>query len=167
MSYINMDHAIWVARQIAAHQETKPTAAQRRAMADSKGWHAAPPLLTHFQQRAFDILGIVGNGIYNAPIAWARVTWFPTQVIVPWRNGLGTWDFMELTRLVFLCHQARIRGYIEPGAPRYLNIVLSERSHEGGMARQHPNLDEATAAWLKEMPPDHPIIYCLPKAEAA
>lgn len=166
MSYVNMDHASWVARNIEGHKRMKATAREQRAAADNKGWHAAPDVMTPFHRRAFDILGIVGNGIYNAPIAWSGIVWYPRQIIVPWRNGLGTWDFMELTRLVFLCHQARIRGYIEPGAPRHLNIWLSERTHEGDIARRHPNLDEAVAEWLKEVPADHPIVYRLPETNS-
>lgn len=169
MTYIDMDHAAWVERSNAAYKSRKPTAAQRRAAAEGKGPFAAPDKLTPFQVRAFDILGIVGGGIYNAPISWNSVHWMPRQIIVPWRNnnGFGTWDFMGLTRFVFLCHEARIRGYLEAGAPGCLWVWLSERSHEGAMHVRHPNLDEAVAAWRREFPADHPIVYRPKEAVAA
>jgi hypothetical protein len=159
MSYINMDHAAWAQANITAHKKQKPTAAERRAMADHKGFFAAPDQLTPFQVRAFNILGIVGNGIYNAPIGWSGIIWRPRQMIVPWRRGLGTWDFMELTRFCFLCHDARIRGYIEGGAPGRLKLWLNERAAEGEMSARHPSLEEAVASWRADLPLDHSIRY--------
>lgn len=166
MSYINMDHARWVQSNNAAAKSFAPTAAERRAATDHKGPFAAPDVLTDFQCRAFNILGIVGNGIYNAPIAWSGVWWGARQVIVPWRHGMGTWDFMELTRFVFLCHDARIRGYLEPSSPGFMKVCLSERAAEGDMARRHPNLEEAVAAWRAEVPKDHAIAYRAPAVAA-
>lgn len=159
MSYVNMDHAQWVQRCIAASKSQKMLTIDRRRLAESRGWHAAPDELNQFQRRAFDILGIVGGGIYNAPIAWSGVVWAPRQIIVPWRHGMGTWDFMALTRFVFLCHDARIRGYIEPSSPGYLKVWLSERVAEGPISQRHPSLEEAVAAWRAEVPLDHPIAY--------
>lgn len=168
MAYTNMDHAGWLQGTISAAKKSKPTAKERRALADHKGWHAAPDVLNPFQRRAADLLGIVGNGIYSAPIAWSGVIWAPNFIIVPWWKGLGTFDFMELTRFVFLCHDARIRGYISTHSPRHLEIALHERVHEGPMSLRHPNLDEAVAAWRAEVPLDHPIAYRVPdKAEQA
>lgn len=167
MSYINMDHAGWVQSQIGASKKQKMTKRDQRARADHKGWFAAPDDLTPFQRRAFDILGIIGNGIYNAPIAWDGVIWARDYLIVPWRKGLGTWDFMELTRLVFLCHEARIRGYIETHSPRHLAIALHERSHHGGMSKRHPNLDEAISGFRSEFGSHHSINYQMPPLAVA
>jgi hypothetical protein len=168
MSYINMDHAGWVQRQIEASKRQKPTAAERRAASEAKGWHAAPDHLNTFQQRALNLLGIVGGGIYNAPIGWSGVRWGERQIIVPWRSkGLGTFDFSDLTTFVFLCHEARIRGYVCAGGPGMLSLWLTERESTGGYSRRHPNLDEALAAWRRQFPVDHPIRYCEPAPEVA
>jgi hypothetical protein len=167
MSYVNMDHARWVTSSIAAGKRMATKGQFRKAKEESRGWAAAPDELTDFQKRAFDILGIVGGGIYNAPIAWDSVYWQPKTIIVSWYKGLGTFDFSELTRLVFLCHEARIRGYIGPLAHRYLEIHLSERVADGDMARRHPGLQEAVNAWREEFPADHSIVYRSPTAEAA
>lgn len=167
MSYINMDHAGWVERNIEASKKQRPTKRDERAAREHKGWFAAPDVLTPFQRRAFDILGIVGGGIYNAPIAWDGVAWAPNYLHLPWRKSLATWDFMELTQFVFLCHEARIRGSIGTHSPRHLVIGLHERRHEGGMATRHPNLDEAVAAFRAEISAAHPINYRIPLALAA
>lgn len=161
MSYFNMDHAGWVQRNIAAYKKHKPTAADRRSAAEHKGWFAAPDELNPFQRRAFDILGIVGGGIYNAPIAWRSIVWHPRFIIVKWRNNLATWDFCQLTRFVFLCHEARIRGGIA-ASMRELEVALHERVAEGPISLRHPNLDEAVAAWREEFPATHSIIYSGP-----
>jgi len=159
MSYVNMDHARWVASNIAASKSRAPTAREKRRAVDHRGWFAAPDELNAFQCRAFDILGIVGNGIYNAPISWDTVYWHPRMIAVGWRNSLATFDFMALTRFVFLCHEARIRGEISSKGFRYVEIHLSERVDAGSIGARHPNLDEAVAAFRQEFPADHSINY--------
>lgn len=106
-----------------------------------------------------DILGIVGNGIYNAPISWDTVFWRSRMVAVTWRNSLATFDFTALTRFVFLCHEARIRGEISSKGFRHIEIHLSERVAAGSIGNRHPNLDEAVAAFRQEFPADHSINY--------
>lgn len=167
MSYIHMDHAGWVESNIAASKRHKPTAKERRMAADRRGWHAAPDKLNPFQQRAFNILGIVGNGIYNAPISWDGLVWMPRSIILSWRKGFGTFDFMELTRFVMLCHEARIRGYIAPKSFRELEVSLHERVAVGSMGTRHPNVGEMLEAWRKEFPVDHSIVYQEKIAEVA
>lgn len=159
MSYVNMDHAAWVQSSIAAGKKLATKGDKRKAIEESRGWAAAPDELTDFQKRAFTVLGIVGGGIYNAPIAWKTVYWQPNTLIFAWWKGLGTFDFSELTRFVFLCHEARIRGYIGPLAPRYLEIHLSERAATGGISQRHPDLHEALLAWRDEFPADHSLVY--------
>lgn len=167
MSYVNMDHAAWVQKEMEASKRRKPTKKDRDRAAEHKGWFASPEKLNDFQRRAFDILGIIGNGIYNCPISWDTVVWHPRFVIVAWRNSLATWDFSELSRLVFFCHEARIRASIAPNGPRHMELALHERVAMGGMAVRHPNLDEAVAAFRAELRPDHPIIYREPTTAIA
>src|SRR5262245_51201576 len=109
-SYANMDHAAWVERQIAAWQlRFKPNKREMAMARDGRGWYGAPITLNHFQRRAIDMLGIVGNGIYNAPLNWKTLTWRPDSLEVSWRNSLATYDFSCLTRLAFLAHEGRMR----------------------------------------------------------
>jgi hypothetical protein len=159
MSYINMDHAGWVESNIAAYKRQKPTARDRRHAAEHRGWFAAPDQLNPFQRRAFTILGIVGGGIYNAPIGWDGLTWDSRYIICSWRKGFGTFDFSDLTRFVFLCHEARIRGHIGPSGPGLLEVALHERAAAGGMATRHPNLDEVYLEWRQLFPAGHSVIY--------
>lgn len=165
MSYVNMNHHEWVQRQITKAQPKKSLPMPSRAarmMRDGKGWLAAPETLSRFQQRAFDILGIVGGGIYNCPISWDSLEWEAgTGLGVPWgpSNGFGTWDFDNLTWLVFLCHEARIRCDISPNGPKGLKIYLHPRRDDGSISERHPNLDEAVVNFRSHVGPGHPIMF--------
>jgi hypothetical protein len=159
MSYLNMDHAGWVERSIEASRRAPTKAELRKATEEHRGWAAAPDKLNPFQVRAINILGIVAGGIYNAPIAWKTFYWTPRTLICAWHKGLGTFDFNELTTLVLLCHEARIRAYIAPLNHQHIEIMLNERAPTGDMAARHPNLDEMLADWREKFPSDHSVIY--------
>lgn len=61
-------------------------------------------------------------------------------------SGLSTTDFDELTRLVFLAHDRRIRVSVLPSAPRRLRLVAHQRPlREGNMAARHPTIETALA----------------------
>lgn len=155
-----MDHAGWVERNNAAANciSTK-----------RKGYRPAPEALSPLQAKAMDILGMVYGGIYNAPIVWDKVEWNTGGgVWVTARdNGLATFDFAQLTRLVFLAHEARIRVEIRAKARGYFEISFFTRTHEGGMALRHPNLAEALADFRAYLPADHRILYRGDQTEAA
>lgn len=168
MSYNTMDHAGWVERKASA---AKSMMKRRPSPAATKGWGAAPETLSGFQAKVMDILGMVGSGIYNAPIAWNGVQWkgWGGGIAVPWRHDLSTFDFANLTRLVFLGHEARIRVEIRPHAPGHLLLCFWPRTDTGRSSQRHPNLDEAVAEFRKYLPADHRILYRAPApaAEAA
>lgn len=162
MSYVNMDHAGWLQRSIEIEQRRNPTKREREKQAQGQGWFAAPSQLNHFHRRAVNIIGIVGGGIYNAPISWTSAHWSNRHVIVPWwGGGFATWDFSKLTTLVCLCHEARIRAEI--GAlhvrPGHLSVGLHERRHDRSISDIHPNLDEAIASFREWFKPNHMIAY--------
>lgn len=152
MSYQDMDHGGWVENN---------NAAGNRMYRNRKGYKPKPESLTPFQGRVMDILGMVCGGIYNAPISWDKVEWNNGGgIFVTLRDdGFSTFDFYKLTALVFLCHEARIRCEISAKARGYFELGFWQRSHEGGMGRRHPNLDEAMEAFRAYLPPDHSIIY--------
>jgi hypothetical protein len=160
MSYQRHDHAAWV--------EDNNRAANR-LYANRKSYRPAPEALTDFQAKVMDILGMVEGGIYNASITWEKVEWgygFGGLSVVVRDAGYATWDFAKLTRLVFLCHEARIRCDLSARTGGYFGLVFHPRTHDGGMAERHPNLDEAVEAFREYLPPDHRIIYRAPDAQA-
>lgn len=158
MSYARMDHAAWVQEQIGPSKRMMTASVRRRP----DGWAAAPDTLVPIQAKAFDILGMVFGGIYNAPISWKSVQWNRgggLGVPISGFRCLSTFDFGHLTMLVFLAHEARIRVSVEPHGMRGMLISFYQRVDTGDMALRHPNLDEAVAAFRKYLPADHGIIY--------
>jgi hypothetical protein len=152
MSYATMDHADWMQKQIDATRAN----AQRRGKIPM----GLPEQLSDFQKKAVDIVGMVGGGIYNAPIA-DKIDWHygHTGVAFIWKREMSTWDFDQLTILVFLCHEARIRCQIESAGPSMMRLAFWPRTHKGDVARRHPSLDEAVTAFRAYLPADHRIIY--------
>lgn len=168
MSYQHMDHARWVEANGAAYKRME---SRRKRKDNTRGWQAMPEKLSEFQAKVMDILGMAFGGIYNAPIAWSGVQWQSgwRGIGVPVRaNGLSTWDYQTLTRLVFLCHEARIRMDIDTHSFRHLSLRFDPRSHEGGVGSRHPSLDEAVSAFREYLPAGHRIVYrSPPDTEAA
>lgn len=175
MSYAEMDHAGWVESNIEAYKRraTKP---KRDKYGVQLGWQVAPDKLSDFQAQVFEILGIVGGGIYNAPISWDTVDWGHRgsweHVSVTWGsgNGLATFDSNRLTLLVLCCHTARIRCDISPNGPRAFRFSFWPREATGNYARRHPNVAEAVADFEAYLPADHRLRQPRPppdKAEAA
>nr|WP_298685291.1 hypothetical protein [uncultured Dongia sp.] len=162
MSYARMDHAGWVEKNNVAGKRLM-TATQRKS---DRGFATAPDQLSPFQVKVMDILGMVGGGIYNAPIVWESIDWGrpyssgkPGAISVSWRGHLATFDFNQLTRLVFLCHEARIRCALSPWNPGHLRLSFSSRTDEDGFSDGHPSLDEAVTTFRDYLPAEHRIIY--------
>lgn len=159
MSYDTMDHAGWVERNIAAVRCGRMSAIDRRRRAQGRGWWAAPEKLNPFQCRVMTILGIVGGGIYNAPIEWESVHWASWFVFVNWSSSLSTVDYRGLTDAVLLAHDAGIRLEIAP-AMRWLRLGFHDRERqtpEMGISQGHPSLETAIERHRKRFPTGHHI----------
>lgn len=155
-TYQHMDHADWMERN---------NRAANRLDRNRKGYKRQPEELNEFQKKVCDIIGMVGGGIYNAPVAHSKIDWQYGHdgVSVIWHGrDLSTFDFHELTALVFLCYEARIRCSLAPAGPRMLRLSFWQREATGSTPERHPNLDEAVAAFRAYLPVDHRIIYRVP-----
>jgi hypothetical protein len=159
-TYQFMDHAQWMEEQNVALNK-------RRGKRDV----LLPETLNPFQARVVDIVGMVGGGIYNAPICQPRSinwTYGGHGVSLTWDREMASFDFNQLTMLVFLCHEARIRVQVESAGPKRMRLSFWQRAapeENGGMACYHPSLDEAVAKFREYLPPNHRIIYKSPRAE--
>lgn len=159
MSYDVMDHAGWVERNIAAVKSGRMSPTDRRRLADHRGWWAAPDKLNPFQCRVMTILGVVGNGIYNAPIEWESVSWAPRSIFVNWNGNLSTVDFRGLTDAVLLAHDAGVRMSIAPHM-RWLHLGFHERERQIDgmhMSQGHPSLEQSVERHRKRFPSGHHI----------
>lgn len=163
-SYVTADHAAWVEQNAQGWRRMRRTrAGETRARMAARGWWATPDKLNPFQARTMDILGMVGGGIYNAPITWDDVIWHERYLVVPWKGSLATFDFCGLTRLVFLCHAARIRCEIQMERMR-LCLVFHDRGKAEAGGLPHPDIEEALKAFEAYLPPDHRVWYEQPGA---
>jgi len=150
MSYATMDHAGWAEDNIRA---AKSMRTGRKPRADArKGFAGAPDALNPFQRSVMDILGIVGGGIYNAPMSWDAIEWGQRYLAVPWRGDLATFDGKALTLLVMLCHEACIRVNISARTFRHVMLVFHPRRDDGCTMSRHPTLDEAAASFRSYVP---------------
>lgn len=67
-------------------------------------------------------------------------------------GSLATFDFDELTRLVYWAHQFGVRVDLGNGGPRALKIMLHARNkREGGMSERHPTMEQA----IERIAPHH------------
>jgi hypothetical protein len=59
-------------------------------------------------------------------------------------QGLSTYDFAQLTKLVVSCHDECVRGEIRTGGPGQLRIIITprERKHKYPDVGAHPTLDQ-------------------------
>ena len=85
----------------------------------------------------------------------------PRSGIKPFGDGwcvnhggdLSTWDFNDLTRLVFLAHDSCVRVSIIPSGSRVVKIAIWQREgREGRMSRRHPTIEQAEKSWRANHP---------------
>lgn len=95
-----------------------------------------------------DLLGDLYLGIYHLnpkslrKVDWTNDVWIGVTV----RDGLGTWDYNDLTRLVILCHDRMLRCQIDGLAPGYLRLAFHKRTQrEGANSKRHPTIEQAVA----------------------
>lgn len=68
-------------------------------------------------------------------------------------GALATFDFDDLTRLVFLAHDLCIRVSIEPCNPKHLRLMFHpRRERDGGMSIRHPTIETALERWRENNP---------------
>lgn len=102
-----------------------------------------------------DLLNEWAAGIYHLESrALGRVEWenprymrFNCQY-----SRLATWDFQDLTRLVFLAHDFCIRVEITPAGPKGVWLWFHWRKREGDMAERHPTLEQAVQSFRETYP---------------
>lgn len=65
------------------------------------------------------------------------------------RGDLATYDYNDLTKLVFMAHEKCIRVGISPLSKGTLEIAIWKRQREGGMSERHPTLEQAIESFRK------------------
>lgn len=89
-------------------------------------------------------------GIYHIDRECRRVDWSNKYYIeITVRNCWSTYDFDNLTRLVFLAHDYALRVELIPRGFGYTRILFHRRQREGNLYQRHPTIEDALANWRK------------------
>lgn len=59
------------------------------------------------------------------------------------RGDLATFDYNDMTRLVFMAHDKCYRASVSPSSKSVLEIAIWKRQREGSMCERHPTLEQA------------------------
>lgn len=92
-----------------------------------------------------DLLGEVYKGLYHIPASLLRkVHWEDEDFIsVSVFDGLATWDYDQLTKLVVLGHDIMVRIEIVSCCPGYLKLLMSKRDErDGSIMTGYPTMEE-------------------------
>lgn len=65
------------------------------------------------------------------------------------RGDMATYDFSNLTRLVFMAHDKCIRVSVEAIRNGIIRIAIWKRDREGSIDQRHPTLEQAIETFRK------------------
>lgn len=100
-----------------------------------------------------DLLGEWLYGIYHRHPEVMRVDWEnPHWIEITLFGSLSTFDFSDLTSLVFLAHDYCLRVEIEPRSNKYYRLMFHRRSRDGDIYKRHPTIEGALLEWRKYHP---------------
>ena len=110
-----------------------------------------PPGMTKAEAEEF--FGVLFHGKHHIP---GDVKPFGRGWKISAHSGrLATYDFDDLTRLVFLAHDRCVRAEIIQGAPGRIGIAIWKRhGRNGSMYERHPTIKCALVNWrMKHVEP--------------
>lgn len=105
------------------------------------------------------IMGIWRGGLHHFPLhdkGIAKVRWDNRdclEVVIDFT--LDTYDFDEMTKLVFLCHDFCVRAEVTPKMNR-MSVLFMRRDRKPSIDRYHPRLEDALARYRAERPAPDP-----------
>lgn len=94
------------------------------------------------RERAEYVLSRTFRGLHH--IDAHRIKWQGSSCVYNAMDGISTFDYDELTRLVYFAHEACIRVAICASGPRMIKLRISPRySRDGGINERHPTIEQA------------------------
>jgi hypothetical protein len=97
-------------------------------------------------------------------VDWSNPSYIALKLSRFMSPRLSTFDFDDLTTLVFLCHDHCIRAEIVPLNQQHVEIVFhARRGREGQMSLRHPPIETAIARWRER----HKDLFALQTTPAA
>lgn len=99
---------------------------------------------------AFDLLARLWHGghhVIEKVILKSAVWDHDLYCRVRFRGEMATFDFTDLTCLVFLAHDCCIRVSVSAASAGLLELMFHKRERDGRMYQRHPTLDEVFDKW--------------------
>jgi hypothetical protein len=116
-------------------------------------WSGIPQSrLNEFNRRCIGILcNAFKTGVYNLNINWNKAEFAPRYSVFVLRNAdIATFDFSQMSRLVFAAHDECVRICVSPRTFRHLEIMMHQRQRAGDMSRRHPTLENAISDFRRD-----------------
>jgi hypothetical protein len=135
------------------HMTTSAPAAEPFPKDHCSYWWGIPQAgLTEFNRRCIGILAkSFGTGVYNLPINWNKAEFRSNYCLFVLRcHGISTFDFSQMSNLVFAAHDECVRICVSPKTFRHLEIMMSKRQPTGDFNSRHPTLEEAITEFRKK-----------------
>ncbi len=102
-------------------------------------------------EEAEEFFGELYIGKHHIP---AKIKRFGNGWCINHYGSLSTFDFDNLTRLVFLAHDKCIRVELVQGGPRSVKIAIWKRDgRTGSMYERHPTIETALGIWRNRLHP--------------
>lgn len=102
-----------------------------------------------------DLLGELFRGIYNMNQKHLRETAWDKEDIIQVHVAFADWstyDFDNLTRLVFLAHHRALRVEMRPMAKSHMRLRFSQRQRlDRAFYEYHPGLQEAVNLFMQDV----------------
>jgi hypothetical protein len=108
------------------------------------------PIPSPIAMAAFDLLSRLWHGGHHVVerVVMKSAVWnHPLYCLVRFRGELATFDFTDLTYLVFLAHDLCIRVSVSARSTGLLELKFHPRQREGRMGQRHPTLDDVFDKW--------------------
>jgi len=104
-------------------------------------------------EKVADMLGILYGGIYHLDRkSLGNVEWDNGHhIVIKIKKSFATYDFNDLTNLVFLAHWYAIRVEISPCNFQFIELIFHQRGRTGSIFNRHPTIDEAVKRFKDSM----------------
>jgi len=120
-----------------------PFAAERQWFHYAKQWKKTAPTIEHL--RCLRLAAIWQGGLHHV-FDVRPCTSRGIEIALHRGKSLASFDFDELTRLVFLAHDHCIRAQVL-AVGSHLNVMLHARVRDSGFSTRHPDLESRVATW--------------------
>lgn len=118
-----------------------------------------PQCVSEFGRTVAAICAEFSGGLYNwNPLSSAQKSdWSNRHCIeIVWGGTLSTFDYSNLTALVFLAHDYAVRIELQAAAPNYMLLRFHPRKRHGEFFERHPTIEEAVDFWRRRSPESQP-----------